>query len=298
MRSGSGGDGKAVLIFEIPAEGNFKVGSDWKKLSSIHQKVSGTWRRFIGGYYKVSGVWKAIWTSEILFQSNAVGFGNGSGGVTSGTRGSGGVPTINNIPSNAPNIEGDSGGSNFCPHPEKRMGVRNMPDAVGHGTGGADNSKIICTKLYELGYLPHEIYEADQKFGEWMRKNDPYAYYGYIKWASVVVDWMTADGPQCMFWIKDKKIRGEKQKNLAIKWARRIATPWAQHMAYRMGTLPQDNFAGKMIMQSGMFISRIIGKKHNALTNKNSIRIGFGLWAVFGLFYLLAGLPKGKTSNK
>ena len=161
---------------------------------------------------------------------------------------------------------------------------------VVHNKG--NSTKIICTKLFELGYLPQEVYTADQKFGEWLRENDPYAYFGYIKWASVVVEWMEKEGPQCMFWIKDKKVRGEKQKALAISWAKRIATPWAQHMAYRMGTLPEDNRAGRMIMKVGLFISRIIGKKTNAITNKSSLKIGFGMWAIFGLFYLLAGIKR------
>ena len=116
--SNPGGDGKAVLVFEIPAEGHFKVGSDWKQLSGIFQKVSGTWKRMLGGYYKVGGVWKAIWTANILFIANASGFGDATGSTTSGSEGSGGVPTVNTIPPNAPNIPGDGGGGNFCPHPE------------------------------------------------------------------------------------------------------------------------------------------------------------------------------------
>jgi hypothetical protein len=156
-----------------------------------------------------------------------------------------------------------------------------------------DSSKIICTKLFELGYLSHEIFTADQKFGEWMRENDPYAYFGYVKWASVVVDWMDKEGPQCMFWIKDKKVRGEKQKALAISWAKRIATPWAQHMAYRMGTVPEDNRAGRMIMKFGLWLSRLIGKTTNTTTNTKSVKLGYSMWAIFGILYIMAGL-KGK----
>jgi hypothetical protein len=153
--------------------------------------------------------------------------------------------------------------------------------------------KIICTKLFELGYLPQEVYTADQQFGEWLRENDPYAYFGYVKWASVVVEWMEKEGPQCMFWIKDKKVRGEKQKALAISWAKRIATPWAQHMAYRMGTLPEDSKAGRMIMKFGLWLSRLIGKTTNTTTNTKSVKLGYSMWAIFGILYILAGV-KGK----
>ena len=157
-------------------------------------------------------------------------------------------------------------------------------------SGGGGGCKIICTKLHELGYLPDNIYAADELFGQWLRTNDPYAYYGYVKWASVVVDWMESDGPQCMFWIKDKDKRGQAQRELAIKWARRIATPWAEHMAYKMGVGETDNRAGRMIMTTGMWISRMIGKYTKTTEPSKSVALGYVMWATFGVFWLLAGI--------
>jgi hypothetical protein len=162
-----------------------------------------------------------------------------------------------------------------------------VPPAASGGGGGC---KIICTKLHELGYLPDNIYAADELFGQWLRENDPYAYYGYVKWASVVVDWMESDGPQCMFWIKDKDKRGQAQRELAIKWARRIATPWAEHMAYKMGVGETDNRAGRMIMTTGMWISRLIGKYTKTTEPSKSVALGYVMWATFGVFWLLAGI--------
>ena len=159
--------------------------------------------------------------------------------------------------------------------------------------GSGSSSKIICTKLYELGYMPEEIFAADQLFGQWLQENDPYAYWGYIKWASVVVEWMEKDGPQCMFWIRDKNKRNEAQKQMAIDWARRIAMPWAYHMAYRMGTVEEDNKAGRLIMKTGLFVSRLIGKLTKTTTPTKSPVIGYLMWGTFGVFWLLAGL-KGK----
>jgi len=104
---------------------------------------------------------------------------------------------------------------------------------------------------------------------------------------------MDKEGPQCMFWIRDKKARGEKQKALAISWAKRIATPWAQHMAYRMGTLPEDSKAGRMIMKFGLWLSRLIGKTTNTTTDTKSVTLGYSMWTVFGILYILAGI-KGK----
>ncbi len=103
--SQAGGNGKAVLIFTIPAEGKYKDSGAWKNMTAIYTKVSGTWKKLLGGYTKVSGVWKAIWTVDIIFESNAVGFGNSDGGVTSGITGTGGVPTAQTIPFNAPNLD-------------------------------------------------------------------------------------------------------------------------------------------------------------------------------------------------
>ena len=111
-----------------------------------------------------------------------------------------------------------------------------------------------------------------------------------MRWASVVVDWMEKDGPQCMFWIRDKEKRGEAQRKLAISWARRIATPWAQHMAYKMGVEKKDSRAGRAIMKTGLVISRMIGKFSKADKPTKSVATGYAMWAAFGLFYILAGL--------
>ena len=138
---------------------------------------------------------------------------------------------------------------------------------------------------------------ADQKFGEQLRDNDPEAYFGYIKWAQIVVDWMEGKGPQCMFWIRDPQKRAIAQKELAIKWARRIATPWALHMAYIMGVRADDNRAGRAIMKTGLFVSRVVGKlfKDQKQTPTTSTAIGFGMWGVFALFYVLAGIKDRKA---
>jgi hypothetical protein len=94
-----------------------------------------------------------------------------------------------------------------------------------------------------------------------------------------------------MFWIQDKIERNARQKEMAVRWARRIATPWAQHMAYKMGVLKEDNRAGRYIMNIGIAVSRIIGKfiKHTNQPTKN-VAIGYAMWAMFGLLYMIAGV--------
>jgi hypothetical protein len=244
----AGGNGKAVLIFNISVEAKVKIANSWKSITAIKFKKNGAWKDITAGYVKINNVWKAIFNTGVNFTSTAAGFGDATGNPSSGTPGSG-------------------------------------------GGGGGGGCSIICTKLHELGYLSDEIYQADERFGHWLRHTDPNAYYGYIKWARVVVDWMSNEGPQCMFWIQDKTIRNQKQREMATRWARRIATPWAEHMAYKMGLLQQDNRAGRYIMTIGIAVSRLIGRfvKHTNQPTKNVV-IGYAMWAMFGLLYMIAGV--------
>lgn len=139
-----------------------------------------------------------------------------------------------------------------------------IPDPIYSGGGDSCNCGggpcIICTKLYELGLMDEETYKADQEFGKYLRSYDPDTYWGYIKWASIVVDWMSGKTPNVMFWIRDPEKRREIEKKLSIKIAHRIATPWAEHMQFLMGRKEKDNKVGKLIMSVGVPISKFIRK--------------------------------------
>ena len=110
LAGNAGGNGKAVLIFTIPSESKIKDSGEWKSFDSINYKVSGVWKAVTEGYYKVSGVWKNIFTTDIEFKGNSIGFGNVSGGSTSGSEGTGGIPTPATIPQ-------QEGGDPFIPPP-------------------------------------------------------------------------------------------------------------------------------------------------------------------------------------
>ena len=88
--AGTGGNGLAVLVFDIGVQAKTKVSGTWKDINNIYTKVSGSWKQITAGYYKVSGTWKALFNSGIIFISNAAGFGNPSGNAASGLTGSGG----------------------------------------------------------------------------------------------------------------------------------------------------------------------------------------------------------------
>ena len=88
--SGPGADGKAVVVFNIGVQANYKVGGTWKSIDAMYHKVSGSWKRITAGYYKVSGTWKALFNSGINFVSTAAGFGDAEGSSSSGGGGTGG----------------------------------------------------------------------------------------------------------------------------------------------------------------------------------------------------------------
>lgn len=164
--------------------------------------------------------------------------------------------------------------------------------------GGGRRRKIICTKLYELGLLSKEIYVADQEFGELLAKSNPDVYNGYVAWAQIVVDWMEGNGPQCMFWIQDETERKKAQQKMSIEWAKKIATPWAVHMAYVMGIEKNDSLTGKILMTIGAPICKVVGfwqRKFGKLQKKPGIFKGYALWATFAflrLIVLIADLLK------
>jgi hypothetical protein len=158
------------------------------------------------------------------------------------------------------------------------------------GGGGGGGGKIICTKLYELGLLSKEIYEADQAFGQRLNQNHPDIYNGYRAWAEIVVDWMSGQGPKMMPWMSDQDFAIVAQR-WSTRWAVDIATPWAEHMAYKMGTLNTDNYTGKMITAVGIPICKAVGVWQRVFGPRKSTA-GFGtglmLIPIFVLFKTIA----------
>jgi hypothetical protein len=112
------------------------------------------------------------------------------------------------------------------------------------GTGvnpgsGFSGGKIICDLLYHQGYLPKEIWEADQKFGKLMLRKNKKGLFGYLTWAKPVVKFLTKN-PQYS------------------KYFYLITKPWSEHMAYMMGVLPEDNKLGKVIHYLGNKFSLVV----------------------------------------
>ena len=141
--------------------------------------------------------------------------------------------------------------------------------------------KIICTKLFQIGMMPYNIFAADQQYGEWLKKNDRVVYRGYVRWARIVTAWIDGGGPDFMIWIKDEEKRKQKQREAATKWAYKIATPWSEHMAYLMGAIKNDNVMGRIIMKIGRPICKIVFM----LPKKKLLPEFFSTWTMWSLFF-------------
>ena len=155
-------------------------------------------------------------------------------------------------------------------------------------------SKIICTKLYEIGMLPKDVFEADQAFGELLKAKHPDVYNGYIAWAQIVVDWMSGKGPKMMPWMSDEEFSKAAQ-NWSTSWAETIATPWADYMAYKMGLKETINKTGFVLMMVGIPISKVVGIWQRVF-GKSTKPTGFGkglmLIAIFVLLKTIVEIGK------
>lgn len=69
-------------------------------------------------------------------------------------------------------------------------GLEKAGEKVDTPSSGGGLGTVICTELYEQGYMSEEVYLLDKKYGEELRKRNPNAYYGYLFLANPVVTLM------------------------------------------------------------------------------------------------------------
>jgi hypothetical protein len=100
--------------------------------------------------------------------------------------------------------------------------------AVQAQLAGKKSGKIICDLLYRQGFIPENIWLADEAYGSMMIKTNRPVAIGYLIWARSVVSFLT------------KNPQYSKYVYIGVK-------PWSEHMAYKMGVLPKDNLVGKVI---------------------------------------------------
>ena len=101
---------------------------------------------------------------------------------------------------------------------------------------------------------------------------------------------MDGKGPTFMPWIKDETERNLRQKAAITDMALKIGTPWSEHMAYLMGALKQDNTMGRILMNIGRPICRLISfiPKAGAAKRRHSLPVVWTMWALFYFSYFIA----------
>jgi len=113
---------------------------------------------------------------------------------------------------------------------------------------GAEKGTIICTEMYNQGFMPQFIYDMDSKFGDIVLQKNPQIMYGYWIWAQPIVDK-----------LKTSKSFSKFVYNYFVK-------DWSEYMAYEMGILPNQNYKGKFLHKFGEKFSILVYK---VFANKN-----------------------------
>jgi hypothetical protein len=84
------------------------------------------------------------------------------------------------------------------------------------------------------------IFKADEAFGKYLRENQKEVLIGYHFWAKPVVSLM-------------------QKSHIFAQIVNVLAKPWSYEMAYRVGARNEGTFVGKILMDVGVPICRVIG---------------------------------------
>ena len=130
---------------------------------------------------------------------------------------------------------------------------------------GLDNlggPKIICNELYNQGYLPENLWDADERYGDMMFAKDPKLVIGYQMWARKVVKYM-------------------RKYPQHTKYLYRVVKPWTEYMGYEMGAIDKQNHIGKLIHKIGSLPTYLLfhlggGKRLLNLYNYKKFRKNIG----------------------
>jgi hypothetical protein len=251
----AGGNGRAVLIFNVPSASNYKVGGAWKKLNSMYHKVSGTWKNITAAYTKVSGQWKAIFATDVIFSINYALFGDATGNPTSGTAGTAGVPAAVGTVDTSGGSDTDLGFGRTVPKKVGRQewgGIEGV-EAVWSGTtqtnpdkGSGSNARVICTYFHSRGMLDLQDLQCDY---EWTRQHiGDNVKIGYWLWAMPLVKWMERHENSEKLWHR-----------FAIATTFHFARARAHEISYQMGARSKGSLFGKCVRLVGETLCGIVG---------------------------------------
>jgi hypothetical protein len=100
---------------------------------------------------------------------------------------------------------------------------------------------VICTELHRQGLMDGTIFKADEAFGKYLKENQKEVLIGYRFWAKPVVSLM-------------------QKSHIFTQIVNVLAKPWSYEMAYRVGARNETTFVGKILMDVGVPICRLIGR--------------------------------------
>jgi hypothetical protein len=231
--TGNGVGGYAVLEFNVNGVWVNQPSQGWVQTRDVFVKANNNWNEVKGVWIKSAGVWEPV------------------------------------ISSYAPNWEPISGRFGINPRaaapdltPEPPPPPSGGYETGGFDGGGGGGSKVICTALYQMGMMPEELYDHDQRFGKWLYENDPVAYKGYRKWADVLVKYMNGQGrpllPSLLFW-KTPEQKQQLSQRIAVQVGNFVGYSFATEIARRAGQDVPFNLKGWLIVSVGLKVCKAIG---------------------------------------
>jgi hypothetical protein len=142
-------------------------------------------------------------------------------------------------------------GTSFAPTSSPRPEPRPDRDS-GSGGGGGKDGTVICTALYNLGLLEHEIYKLDAEYGNLLEAQRPEVLAGYRKLATPLAGYI------------QKNTFGARLVRSAVA---PIARAWANEMAHIMQPdTYKGNLLGKIIIKIGYPVCTFVGKNTKETT--------------------------------
>ena len=233
-----GGNGYATLAFYRTSGFFVKDNGEFKRIVP-KLKVNGAYTSRLSTWVKIDGQWASV--------NNGLTISVSQDSVDWGDNGYVDPPPL--APSyDSSNGSGDAGGG--------------FTDSGGGGGGGGGS--VICTALYDLGHLDYEIFEWDQKYGEWLLQNHKSTYIGYRIWADVLVEYMHGRGKihvidKIFFWKTKAELLAARQQ-VALGVAKLIAKPFAYELARRFGHDTKFKLSGYLLVSAGLVVCNAIGK--------------------------------------
>jgi len=242
----NGGNGTTgYAVFEFDVSGLFvHVNGQFNPVNETYIKANGIWNQVRSAYIKQGGAWLPV-----------------NGSIT---------PQFENV-ANRFGVNPRSGVE------ETQAGEVTDPGGYSggfDGGGGGGGGSVICTALYELGYMEKEIFEYDQAYGLWLYQNDFVSYRGYRAWANILVRYVKGQGqpvlPKLLFW----KTANEQQRlsqQLAIYTARVIGGTFSKEIARRAGYDIPFSFGGWLYVTVGLAVTKTIGYIVKKIKKTNTI---------------------------